>query len=105
MSQYFIIYNEEQTQSMNAYRMNVLTKVKRVPDLSSFKQLFPAVPSVAFQTPTEEVELLVGSNFQSWQPKGPEEVNNLCMVTSKFGSGKILTRTDPVIGNGGYILS
>ena len=83
----------------------MITKVSRIPDLSRLKGLFPGAPDEAFKIPAGQVDLLIGNNHRSIQPKGAEEVGELRMVESRFGVGKILTGTDPNIGLGGHCTS
>ena len=79
--------------------------MERVPSLANYKDLFPGAPAAAFRIPTGEVDLLVGQNYQSIQPKGAEEVGDLRLVDSKFGCGKILTGTHSNLGEGGHCMN
>ena len=97
--------NSGSRHKIHAYGMDVITEVERVPDLTDIKHLFPGVPDEALRIPTGEVDILIGQNHRSIQPKGAEEVNELRMVDSKFGCGKILTGTHPRIGVGGHCLN
>ena len=90
---------------LKAYGMDVITEVESVPDLRDVKHLFPGVPDEALRVPIGEVDLLIGQNHRSIQPKGAEEVKELRMVNSKFGCGKILTGTHPNIAGGGHCVN
>ena len=97
--------NSGETHAIRAYGMEVITEVERVPDLSDLKQLFPGTPAEAFRIPVGEVDLLVGQNYRSLQPKGAGEVGELRLVDSRFGCGKILTGTHPGVGAGGHCMT
>ena len=94
--------NNGESHDLEAFGIDSITKVERLPDLSNLKHLFPGVPDQVFCTPTGAVDILIGSNYRSLQPRSSEEVGQLRMVLTKFGAGQILTGTDPRIGEGGH---
>ena len=57
--------NDGEVHEVNAYGMDVITEVERVPDLSDLKHLFPGAPAEAFRIPTGEVNILIGQNYRS----------------------------------------
>ena len=93
---------EGQDHLIEAFGIDTITDVERVPDLSSLKHLFPGVPDEVFPTPVGPVDLLIGSNYRALQPRSDKEIRHLRMVTSKFGVRMILTGTDPLLGAGGH---
>ena len=93
---------EGQDHLIEAFGIDTITDVERVPDLSSLKHLSPGVPDEVFRTPVGPVDLLIGSNYRALQPRSAKEIRHLRMVTSKFGVRMILTGTDPLLGAGGH---
>ena len=87
---------------IEAFGIDTITEVDRVPDLSNLKHLFPGVPAEVFKTPVGPVDLLVGSNYRALQPRSGKEVRHLRLVKSRFGKKVILTGTDRLIGSGGH---
>ena len=75
-------------------------------DLQPVRHLFPHVPYEAFsQLPTskEPVQILIGNNFMSLQPSGgdgPNSVDNLRALQSRFGCGWVIAGTHPLFASG-----
>ena len=62
-------------------------------DITAAYELFPHVPSGAFERPTEDVHILIGQDHAALLASGGEGINivgNLRAMRTKFGSGWVL---------------
>ena len=82
--------------TIQAYGIDRISDHARAVDLRQIKSIFPNAPSEAFDRPTGDIDILIGSMYKNLHQYGGEEdytKGRLRLLRSHFGGGFVLSGT------------